>query len=160
MTRAPDVRGRVGRAWRLSTPAHPACLAAYLVHRPGAHPCWSCYYIAVAHLRDESGLGPAKRQFAAATHEFQIHSLDPDHMAEPDPSVPVEQLRPLTPPDLVFQFTGTDEEAERLVADAAHVICIDASVSPDSDFRAWWLRALPTTLEHYRAGGHECGAKP
>jgi hypothetical protein len=142
----------------MAAAAQPAVLAGYLVHRPGAHPLWSCYWISVVHLRVEPELQTPKLQFDGASHELSIWSLNPDHMATPDPSVRVEDLKWLEPPDLSFQFTGTDDEAERLVGDAVAVICRYARVSPDSDFRAWWNRALTNTLEHYRTGAH--GARP
>lgn len=152
--RRPDLKGPAARAWRLASPAYPACLAAYLVDRPGAHPLWHVYVVAVAHLRPVDGLPPAKLRFPEATHELSILSLNPEDMPEPEPDRDSSTFLHLLPPDLSWQGALTDDEAERLVMDAVTLICADRKISPDSDFREWWERALPKTLEHYRTGGH------
>ena len=150
----PTFQGKAGRAWRLETHAQPANLESYLVHRPGSHPFWCCYLFAVVHLRDDGVSDPAKKKFPEATHELQILSINPEYMKTPQPGVPIGELRLLTPPDLVYQFQGTDDEAERLLTDFVKVIVARLDVSPDVDFRPYWERTLAKTLEHYRTGGH------
>lgn len=156
--RAPDIEGPRARGWRLSAASKPAALAIYLVHYPGAHQLWDCWMVATCHLRPVEGMPPPVLHFPEATHEVQFLALDPEHMPVPNPEWPPEGLRFLTPIDLVWQGEMTDDEAERLVQDAVKVMC-KVGPPPESDYAAWWRRALPNTLEHYRTGGHDAARK-
>lgn len=157
MTREPELK-HYGAAWRITARANvdqDATVESWLVQGPW-HPLWTYWLVASVHLRDMPGQSrPPVKRFAAATHEFLILSLQsPPGIADvhPDPD-DLNTLRHLDPPDVVTQFVATDEEARKLVDLAVKAIVLTGK-SPDSDYREWWVRSIPRTLEHIRFGKH------
>lgn len=151
--READQTGSVGCAWKLqSDPKSPACLVAWLVDRPGAHPWWHCYIVSVVHLRDAPGVEPAKKSYPEAAYEFQIITINPEECPTPDPDAKDFPL--LLPPDVIYQFHGvTDEEAVRIGALAITAI-VDGLLSPDTDFKSAWKDSLAKTVKHFVEGRH------
>jgi hypothetical protein len=148
-----DRIGQAGRAWQLALNSEwPACLAGWLVDRPGAHPWWHNYIVAVVHLRDVPGVGAAKKQYPEAAYEFQIVTVNPEECPVPDPDAGHWPF--LIPPDVIHQFHGVkDEDAVRICELAVSAIA-DGLLSPDSDFRSAWKASLETTVRHFVDGRH------
>jgi hypothetical protein len=159
-TRPPDIEGRLGRAWRVTArgdgPADwQACLGAYLVEAPFAHPIWSHYMVSAVHLRDIDGVKAAEKLFPDAAYEFSILALEPN---QPLPDIDGSEAHPpsvLRPADLMHQVAGgvTDEQMTLVLEDQVRVITM-GMLSPDSDFRETWKQVLDAAAAHYRAGAH------
>lgn len=160
-TRAPDFRG-VGewKAWRcrlptvLEKPDHQATVAGWLLFCPGAHLAWSYWWITLVHLRDIPGVPPAKLRFPGAGWEVLCMAQEPDHA--PDPDDATGTLRFLTPLDWVVQFgdVANDEQATRVIEAVVDLI-MSGRVSPDQDFRSFWMRSIPDTAACHATGKHE-----
>ena len=153
--------GPAGTAWKIDVaklvhqvPDTKATLAVWLVWCPGAHPFWHWWLISVIHLRPLEGVRPAFIREPGATHEVIVASLDPDHPI-PDPrAFRIEDIRFLTPIDVMEQFqVASDVEAEEICALAVRACC-DGRLSPDQDFRSLWHATLKATAQHYRGGQH------
>lgn len=177
--REPDLTGPATRAWRIReskamTEHHVrefgydhGGIDTWVVNGP-YHPFWAWWHVSVVHLRPIPGAPPAQKQYPEAEYEFAIFSLDPDPAASghPERSYPpdIDALEAgdperglpgyLTPADAVIQFHGCTDEQAREVCELA-VRAIVNGQSPDSDFRSWWERAIPNTVEHLATGGHE-----
>lgn len=153
--REPDFSG-IGRAWEMQMGNHhrteqEATLKGYVVNGPW-HPFWSWWMVAVIHLREIPGTRPPHKHYPEAEYEFMIVSIDPETVPDPDQPFP-QDIRYLSPPDVVKQFHGvTDEQAAEICESAAHNIAMGAS--PDSDNRRWWEGSIERTVEHYRQGIH------
>jgi hypothetical protein len=158
--RDPDLAG-MGRAcaWRIEPPedAPPhAGVGQWLVHAPHSHPWWPWYAVQAVHLRAVEGKPAAHLQFPGATHEWLVLALNPE---EPLPDIDrwgadgTPPMRHLEPVDQCVQFiVADDEQASELVElTVRHIL---EGVSCDQDFRGYWQRAVATTAEHVRLGGH------
>lgn len=148
--REPDLVGPNGRAWRSRvgdrTPDHSACLAVWVLDRPGAHPAWSTWVVSACHLRPIAGVRPAVLHYPEAEYELQVAAVDPRPDVGPDEPMPFMMLL-----DLVHQFHGvTDREAVRLVHLYVEAV-VSRGASPDSDFRTWWKRTIDAKVEQLRA---------
>jgi hypothetical protein len=155
-TRIPDLAGDDRRAWRVpvdnAPEGHAGVGCDWLVHRPGAHPLWWWYMVAIVHLRPLHDLDRPAIQFPGATHEALIVSLDPEHeLPDLDTWGPAHMLQP---PDLAAQFIVNSDAQAAEVGDllVTHIV-IDGQ-SPDSDHRSYWTEAVENTAEHLRLGGH------
>jgi hypothetical protein len=165
--RAPDLTGLGTRAWRIArtaitAPEQDATISAWVINGP-FHPFWHWWMLAVVHLRDVPGQSrPAHKDFPEAEYEFMLLSMNPDK-GEPDVDAwergedwgDTKQGKYLTPPDAIVQFTtGGSDEVARQVAEDAVARIVERKTSPDSDYRSWWERAIPQTVEHIRFGQH------
>jgi hypothetical protein len=133
-------------------PESPACLAAWLVNRPGAHPWWQFYIVSIVHLRDVPGVAPAKKTFPEAAYEFQITTIDPERCPSPEPEAGSYPL--LHPSDVIHQFHGVKDEDAVRIAELAVAAIVDGLLSPDSDFRSAWKDSLSKTVQHFIEGRH------
>lgn len=160
--RAPDFTG-IGnwRAWRgrlqpvgqRGRPDWDATLEAWLLFCQGAHACWSYWWLTLIHLRPIPGVKPAYVQSPGNGWELLCGAHDP--ASEPDPDSPEATVRLLTPLDWVVQFGSvkTDHDASRVAVACIRAI-MSGRVSPDSDFRQYWRRAVPDTAQCFAQGGH------
>ena len=148
--RDPDIGKNDGsRAWLVKVDGGTS-LTAWLVNRKGAHPLWSWWCVSVVHLRDISGMPPAKKHYPEAEFELMVVAVDPDH--SPDPDKAHEGYPLLSPVDVVHQFHGlSDTDAIRLCAEAVEAI-VEHRISPDQDFRAAWRTNLEFAIERFRTG--------
>jgi hypothetical protein len=150
------------RAWQIPLPQVPptpdegATLALWIVNGP-FHPMWRWWQLAIVHLRPIPGVKPATLKRDGASHEVMILSLDPKR--EPD----IDALDRgdystfpgyLTPPDLVYQVVGLDDEQAVTLAEHMIEAIVAGRLAPDSDFRERWHHALDQTAEHLRYSGH------
>lgn len=156
----PTITGRMGRAWLLPLPDpprlpdHGGSLAGWLVEASGYHPLWCRWFVSVSHLRDMPGVPPAEKNFAEATHEFMIVSLNPDHYADHQNLAPTKGWGLLVPADVVEQFEApADQYATRFCELAVRAI-VDGHLSPDQDYRRLWTRTVSETIRHMREGKH------
>lgn len=133
-------------------PKSPACIAAWLVDRPGAHPWWHHYLVSVVHLRDVPGVPPAKKSYPEAAYEFQIVSIDPERCPSPQPDANGYPM--LLPPDVIYQFHGVTEEDAVRICELAITAISKGLLSPDSDFASAWKESLSKTVKHFVEGRH------
>jgi hypothetical protein len=160
--RKPDLQAKgvhVIQAWRIAAPitepAQQATLRSWLVHG-GFHPMWTYWLVSTVHLRDIPGTPPPAITIEGATHEFTILSLEsppscPERHPNPDD---LETIHHLIPPDVSHQLVGLTDEQAIAICDLMIQRIIDGQMSPDSDFRSHWNRALDATADHYRRGVH------
>lgn len=161
--RAPDLDGPYGKAWQIApttrrTLDHEAHVDGWLVERPGAHMLWRHWMVACISLRDIPGVPPAVKRYPEAEFELSIVTADPGTPAKPA-VLTIEEaeangLALLQPPDVVFQFHGVPELEARTICKLVVDTIVNKGVSPDSDFRQWWMDTLRATVEHYKAGKH------
>lgn len=118
-----------------------ASLRAVLLHRPDAHPAWHTYLLGLIHLRPIAGYGAAVLEHPSATHELTIFALDPQ--STPDPA-DISSLKPLLPPNLVYQLRGYTDERALSLFKAFSAALSERVLSPDTDWRrhqiAWLQR--------------------
>lgn len=158
--RIPDIVGvRGAHAWEVVVPTRPeypawsGTVAAWVVQQPGIHACWEYWFLSVVHLRPIEGFDkPTHFQFDGATHEFQIQSMNPEH-CPPNPDKP-EEFRFLSPPDLIHQCGGIDDDEANEMARIMVSLCMRGQTSLDSDNREFWKRAITNGAEHAALGGH------
>ncbi len=164
--RSPDVTGVRGVGWKLALPnvadGAPvdwgATLQSWLVNATGYHPFWSWWQISVVHLRPIPGESkPANKHYPSAEFEFMILSLNPEY-PPPDPDLGHEGFKYLLPPDVVVQFDGIPDDKAGEIAMMAAALVVRGTASPDSDWRAWWKRAVEESVEH-ALGAHAHGHK-
>lgn len=152
--RDPDVSGQFGRAWlsriKPSKPDHSACLACWVMHRPGAHPAWAWYVVTIIHLRDIPGVRPAVKRYPEAALELSVYALDPDRPVDIDEG-PWHFLMPC---ELEYQFHGVSDRDATRICETYVRGCVVHGASPDSDLRLWWMRHLDATVDHFRSGAH------
>jgi len=158
--RAPDLEGRGGKAWRILMPENPesawvASIAQFVVNVPGAHPFWSFWGVTMIHLRDIPGVPPAHRRFLEATHEFGILAFNPEH-GVPNVDNP-DRYHYLTPPDVVEQFAGVNDDQAAKVCELAVRAIVDGRISPDQDYRPVWKEVIRQTVEYLALGTHAKG---
>lgn len=141
-------------AWRCKVPPtrpdHMAHLAGWLVRGP-FHPSWNHWCITLVHLRDISGVPPAKKRHESFTHEILFASLDP---REPTPDPDVGGFVFLEPLDVVEQFGGLADAQAIQLLDMSVRLIVDGRASPDSDWRRFWKQCIANTVEHILTGGH------
>ena len=172
-------KGRFGTAVLLDLAALPnnsETVCAWLCTLPPWHPAWSQYALMVARLRDVDGLPPPVLQFPGATHELLLVSIDPTTTGQPDPpglpdlrahdpasfAAAMHDTRRgvwLSPVNVAWQMTGTDDEAARLAWLAARALC-HGHLEPESSngaerIRAAWAGSMTKTLAHVRGEPHE-----
>ena len=163
--RAPDSRGRAGRAWRLSPPTpeylethpdHQAGIVTWLLNVPGAHIAWSWWMLGAISLRDLPGVRPANKHYIGAEFEFMIYALNPERCPHPDPDQWEGGYPYLVPSDLVYQSHGLTEDQIRHVVALMVLEIVNGRMSPDQDYRESWKSLLATTITHFREGVHGC----
>lgn len=157
--RTPDKASTNVRAWMITAKptakAQEATVRGWLLNGP-FHPAWSYWIVSAIHLREIPGTPPPTIAVPGATHELLIISLQsppssPDRHPNPDD---LESLHYLLPPDVSRQVAGlTDDQAAR-ICDLMVVRILAGHMSPDSDFRSAWNRAIDETAEHFAGGGH------
>lgn len=141
--RRPDFDGEAGKAWEW-TNKQPACLGMWLIHRPDAHPYWSNYALAVAHLRPVEGMPPAHKHSPHASHELILFALDPSHAPDPDDEASVKLLKPQ---NLVRQLDNYSDAAALLLATAMVRAFVSGDLNPDTDHRSCQERWLDDTIK-------------
>lgn len=129
----------------------------------GWHPLWPQFSLSVVHLRPLEGRPPAHLQFEGATHELLVLALNPGSPPRIHRAADVAKGLPnvggyLTPPDVVHQFTATDEEMVRLASLCAYG-CVGGLLNPSTDdsrryLREQWLASCLRTLAHIRGEVH------
>lgn len=160
-TREPDENGVVGRAWKMKRPEGgppdwQLNVTTWIVNRPGAHPFWSYWMVAVISLEPMPGVRPAHKQYPEATHEFIILSLDPKKpLPEIDGRLEGCRAYPLMPPDAVVQFHGLENDKVEELALLAVKAIVNGQLSPDQDYRKLWHTAVQQTVHHLKNGHHE-----
>lgn len=144
----PDFAGEYGRAWevlvdpdKFERVEQSASLGTWLIEAPYAHPAWNYHGVALMHLRDIPGAGPAVIIRPGATHELWVHALDPTYENHVDPT-DITTLHTLEPPDTVEQLILPSDERAIEVARLAVQKCVTGELVPDSDFRADWQQFL------------------
>lgn len=157
--REPDLTGQHGRAWEIKKegrdlrPDAQACLAAWLLQRPEAHPFWDQWVVSCVHLREIPGAAPPRKEKPENDHEFVIFALNPQ--AHPEPNPDAERFSYLQPCDLVYQCAGlTDAQAADICKLMVEHI-LHGGASPDSDWRRWWENSLASTVKHYIERVHD-----
>lgn len=134
----PAIVGSHGTAWPSGhTPS--TTLAAWIVHAPSYHVAWHSYLISVVHLRNLPGLPKVVKYDERATHEVGVLALAP----EQPPLTPGGPIKYLTPPNYMEQFLAVDDDAAVAHVLRAVVDICNGDLSPDTDFRADWLRRFP-----------------
>lgn len=157
-TRPPDKRG-AGEwcAWRAVLmrvrPAQSAGVSSWLLYCPGAHVCWSYWWISLCHLRPIEGVEAVQLHAPDMRYEVICYAQDPEH--GPDPDRPAETSHMLSPIDWGVQFgsVDTDEKAARVIELVVDAI-MTGHYSPDSDFRSLWQASIPATAKHVAEGKH------
>ena len=137
----PDIIGQRGRAWaaRLTPEIKvqwPAGLDTYLLHRPGAHPCWSWYVVTGCSLRDVPGVAPAPKHGPDMTHELIVFALDPAWTPGPDWCSPGDgrwAKHWLKPANLICQGVAeSDEQWCSMIRVLTEAFC-RGDVSPEAN---------------------------
>lgn len=178
MSRPPDRTNRAGtiRVWNLPKPPPGTGpldwqlgLRAWFVEADEGvlDVGFTKWYVGAVTLRDIEGVPPAKRHYPEAAYELDCWTIDPrkdvtvdlyDHRIETgDPGGITNIL--LTPPDIIFQWHGTDDAKAELVAES-FVEAILAGISPSRPswqpdallFDARWRNRLTSTVEHFTTG--------
>lgn len=154
----PDFIG-IGRAWEMragpqARQEQSASLIGYVLHGPW-HPFWHWWMVSVVHLRPIDGQAANKR-YPEAEYEFMIVSIDPETPPDPAETFP-QDVKYLTPIDVVEQFDGVSDDDARGICTAAVRAITQGGASPDQDYRSWWADAIRHTVEHYKAGLHSQG---
>lgn len=145
-----DLRGHVGRAWRLDIAAFrramgrseqtDATVAAWVIEAAWAHPVWHSYLISLVHLRPLPGQPEPDIALAGASHQFWLFALEP---AAPREAVLRGSARPslLWPANFAAQLAAPDDEAAGAFVEAAVLDICGGSLSPDTDYlHAWAAR--------------------
>lgn len=168
--RPPDLYSKDGRikAWRIEqTQAHidahirefghpPAGIDSWYLTGP-FHPFWHWWHFAVVSLKDIPGIPPANKQYPEAEYEFAIWSLKGDVNIDACDRADLENrgFDFLHPADVTFHFHNVTDEQAREICHSAVSAVVNGHLSPDSDFRETWKKALATTVSHYVLGVHE-----
>lgn len=138
--------GPAGRAWplplRTETIAQQAAIGCYLVEAPRAHPLWSQYTLAAAHLRPIAGALEPELFHPAATHQVWLFAIRSDDHREPDDGQSFPP-RLLSPQNYTGQWRApSDADALGDIRRAALDI-VNGLLSPDTDFRLQWRQRFP-----------------
>lgn len=88
-----------------TNPDSVAALDRWILWLPGEHPFWNVFFIAGIALRDFSGVPPAKKKFAGATHQIIVGASDPVH---DEIAIKKGGLKILHPLNYEHQFVATD----------------------------------------------------
>lgn len=133
--RPPDLQGPAGEAWLIDiskpTPRPHSTLAFYALHCPHAHPLWSWWSLAMIHLRDVPGIGPAKKHYPEAEYEILVMSCDPSPGDKPSENERVFNIddpadyKYLKPQDICEQFHGPTDEGAIEIAGLFARGCVD-----------------------------------
>jgi len=147
----------VGRAWLFRKPAnevepeYEACLATWLVNRPGLNVDWAWWLVAVIHLRDVPGAEPAFLAYPQAEYEFMIYAIDPEQCPNPEPDAEIGYPI-LTPYEVVEQFHEvTDTDASRLCELGVRTI-LSGGLDPVEDHQAYWNQLIVKNVAEFRDG--------
>jgi hypothetical protein len=148
----PTLRGKLGDAWLLDVdtitrrrgmvddPRRFVSLPSWICSASYAHPAWSHYWITGLALRDHPGVTPAKINLEGATHEVMVYALSPDHPYTVD-----DFPRFLTPANFHGQFIEPSDDAAAARVQQAVQDVIDGVLSPDTDFRRYWVQRFSAT---------------
>lgn len=93
-------------------PANPFTLFQAVITSSGEHAFWSNYLLSICHLKDVEGTEPAIKHYPEAEYELLVMALDPE--SKPDDA---NTWKYLTPPNVVVQFHGCDEEGAKKVGE-------------------------------------------
>ena len=165
-------KGAYGRAKRMpdqpDNPDFVATVSHWLITHPQGHPLWTQYNLCGLRLAEYPNMPPPNKQFPEATHEISLVVLNPEYgpytpekIAEyADRSSPKYGKLPfLTPINIAWQMTGTDEECRKLVSASAFGITTGLLWPETADaperVRAAWNGSLTATLAHLRNEPHE-----
>ena len=163
--------GRAGTSLRLpldrSRKDYACTVASWLLTQSKAHPAWTQYSLCGVKLAWTPGFPPPRLQFPEATHEIVLVVLDPRAGTQTpetmrryaDTNDPEYGKLPiLTPINIAWQFEGTDEECEKLVAAAAWGVANGVLWPETGDaptyIRNSWAGSLKLTLSHLRGIPH------
>lgn len=147
VTREPDLRGHVGRAWRLDvgalqqlggrTPDTDSGIASWVMEAPWAHPIWHSFILTLVHLRPLQGQ-PAELCRDGASHQFWVFALDP---SEPRDGAVCGRSLPslLWPANFAAQIVAPDDAAAITSMQAAVQDVCDGKLSPDTDYLRTWV---------------------
>lgn len=161
MTDPEIIEGPCGRAEPIRAEDRPndqnmaTTVCAWLITSPGWHPLWSQYLLSVIDLADHPNMAPATHHYPGATHELLVLALNPEH----GPYTPTsENVRHLTPVNIVHQFTATHEEMRELAWLAARAV-VHGGLNPETGdaptlIREQWLTACVKGLAHIRGEEH------
>ena len=110
----PTLSGELGEAWRIDleavrkTTGQPdTAVDAWIVYAPFASHDIHYYAVLTMHLRDDPVLGPAEITVPGATHEIQVHPLNPE--AEPQLADPMRTI--LKPTKFAGQWDASGDLA-------------------------------------------------
>jgi hypothetical protein len=153
--REPDIHGPVGRAWLLeklvkTTPSHDACLASWLVNRPGVHP-WSWWLVSLIHLRELPNVKAPFKRYPEAEYEFLICTIDPQLCAKPDPDSS-KGYPLLAPMDIVEQFHGVSDSDANRICEASVRTILSGGLDPDQAHQPFWHHKMRALVAAYGTG--------
>lgn len=160
-SRAPDLEGPAGRAWKVDRGARDdgkanASVEGWILNLPRANPVglWSWFSVELVHLRPVEGVPPATVTVEGATHELLALARKSGNGCDPDdPTTWGGVLRPF---DLVRQFRVEGDEAAVEVLRGMVEGYVRGQVVPDSDRRLPQERAVDELAAHWR-GEHAAG---
>jgi hypothetical protein len=152
ITRAPDIVGPHGQAWRCDiatacknldiAPEDQGCLVQWIIEAPWAHPAWHSYMLVLVHLRPLPVSGQIIFHLEGATHELWLYALNADKAREPAIAGDKDGVLGLclSPKNFGAQIKeASDEAALSRIEDAVRLIC-KGELSPDTDFLRQWIR--------------------
>ena len=137
-----------------------ATLGAWFIDSPASSPFWSCYLLALVHLRPIEGARPPQLQYPGAEYELLLVALNPDAKPVADD---VETWAYMSPPNVCVQFDSvTDAQAIELLGVIAQA-CLDGFLPLESDLldienqktyrpvahEEIWNRTVRDTADHY-----------
>lgn len=133
----------------------PAGICTWLLTGP-FHMAWHWWMLSVVSLKDIPGVPPATKTYPEAEYEFGIYSLSGEVNIEAADKADLANrgYDILSPADAIVHFHDCNDEQAEQVCDLAVRAIILGAVSPDSDYRSWWRKAIPNTVEHVVTGGH------
>lgn len=158
-----EFTGTYARAELLDIPedAQPhSTVCHWLMYAPFGSPGWQQYVLVGLSLAEVPGVPSAVKSFPEATHEIMVLALDPRDGPYTRESMRgyarTGDLPYLTPGNVSWQFTGTDDETQKLCALAARAVVMGI-LSPEpplSGMKHFWHSELDSTLRHVRGEPH------
>jgi hypothetical protein len=143
-SRAPDLTGPNGRAWKSDIaavarrypggPPHELTVVSWVVEARWAHPLWHSYFLCAISLREVPGWPPAQINLAGATHEVMLYALDPNHKRALN-----DRHRYLQPSNFHGQWKAESDEAAAAFIEETVKLILNGQLSPDTDFRRDWI---------------------